>query len=492
MMPFSILVMKVKLFLSISCLLTLGLSGQKYNPDLQSVIVETLEDEVFRNANASVCVVDIKSGEIIAGFRENKVLVPASSLKLFTSFCGLVYLGPDFRFRTTLEYDGKLKADGTLEGNVYIKGGGDPTLGSTRSDNVLSMDQLMVDMYHAILQKGINCVKGNIVSDESVFDSYPVSPSWQWNDLGNYYASGAWGLNINENQYYVHFGDRQFIGSQARIKNVYPVIRGLKLSNEVTIDSSHTGDQAYIFGGPYNFEKRIVGTIPRGTGLFTIKGSIPDPPKFAAEQLATILTNSNIQSDNSSTQFRKEGEKRVVIKEYQSPGLKEIVALTNIESLNLHSECILKMIGLHERGQGSGQNGIAAIKTKLRSYGIDPKVLKLEDGSGLSARNQISSAAMALFLSEVTQEIDLEILLETLPRGGYNGTVGNMFQNSEAKGKVWLKSGSMTGIQSYSGYLQTKSGKWLSFSVIINGFSAKGSVVRRKLNDLIQEIYESS
>ena len=484
--------MKAKLLLSIFYLISVGSSGQSYNLRIQSSIENTLDHRIFQNANASVCVVDIESGEMVGAYRENKVLVPASSLKLFTGFCGLVYLGPEYRFKTSLEYDGNLNPDGTLEGNIYIKGGGDPTLASARLKNVQSMDQLLEDMYNAIRQKGINCVKGNIIADESVFDSYPIAPSWQWNDLGNYYASGAWGLNINENQYIVYFGNRHNIGSLARIEKVYPSIQGLNLSNEVLIDSSDTGDQAYIFGGPYNFNKRIVGTIPQGKGLFSIKGSIPDPPKFFAEQLAMVLNNSNIQTDNSTTLFRESRGKRQAIKVYESPTLKEIVSLTNSESLNLHSECILKMIGLHERGQGSGQNGIAAIKSKLRSYGIDSKILNLEDGSGLSARNLISSASMAIFLSELTQEADLEMLLSTLPRGGYDGTVSAMFRNSAARGRVWLKSGSMTGIQSYSGYIHSKSGKWRSFSIIVNGFSTNASLVRKKLNDLIQEIYESS
>ncbi|NNK89234.1 MAG: D-alanyl-D-alanine carboxypeptidase/D-alanyl-D-alanine-endopeptidase [Saprospiraceae bacterium] len=483
--------MKAKLFLSLYCLLTWVIPGQSQNEVLQSLIDRTLDDNIFEHANASVCIAEVESGAILAGHRAHKVLVPASSLKLFTSFCGLVYLGPEYRFKTSLEYDGALKDDGTLEGNIYIKGGGDPTLGSNRFDSVLDFDDLMNDMYNAIRKAGINCIKGNIIADESVFDSYPVAPSWQWNDLGNYYASGAWGLNINENQYFVHFGNREIIGALAEIKKVYPSVKGLKLSNEVTIDSSHTGDQAYIFGGPYNFGKRIVGTIPQGKGLFTIKGSIPDPPEFAAERLSIKLDKENVQSSGVSTLYRENKSARSLIKEYSSPSLKDIVAKTNISSLNLHSECILKMIGLNERGQGSGQNGIAAIKSKLRFYGIDPEVLHIEDGSGLSARNLISSASMALFLAEITQEINLEILLETLAIGGYNGTVGNMFNKSGARGNVWLKSGSMTGIQSYSGYIKAKSGKWLSFSVIINGFSAKGSIVRRKLNDLIAEIYES-
>ena len=484
--------MSLKLLNSIIFFFLTGFISGQQNDLVQSKIDNILASTEFKHANVSISVVDITSNQLIGSHRPEKVLVPASSLKLFTTLSSLVKLGKDYQFQTKVEYDGVVDEDGTLQGNLFITGGGDPTFGSDKFSNNYSFEALLEGISTKIIEAGITCINGLIVADESIFDSYPVAPSWQWNDLGNYYASGAWGLNVNENLYYIHFDKRNNIGSQPSIYKVYPFVPNLSLSNEIIIDSSHTGDNAYIFGGPYNFYKRIVGTIPKGTGLFTIKGSIPDPPLFLAYHIRNNLDYHNVQSNGSEAKYKADYHKRTELCSYYSPPLKEIIRLTNVESNNLYAECILKMMGLKFRGQGSGQNGIAVIKSQLRHYNINSEVLIFHDGSGLSARNQITSSSMAYFLSKINSDLELKDILETLPRGGYTGTVRGMFNNSRARGNVWLKSGSMEGIQSYSGYINSASGKWLSFSIIVNGFSVKGSVIRAKLEKLITDIYYSA
>ena len=481
--------MKVKLSIKIFFLvLYAGMLFSQSVPTSDG-ISRFVNDRDLHNANISISVIDIENNELVAGHRPHKVLVPASSLKLLTSLTALKHLKPDATFNSQLSYDGEIRADGTLEGNIYFIGSGDPTFGSDRIDGCAPFEQTLSKIVSAIKSAGINCIKGQIIIDESVFDSYPVAPSWQWNDLGNYYASGAWGVNVNENLYYVHFGDRMLLGSQPSIEKVYPYIPGLNLSNEITIDSAHTGDNAYIFGGPYNDNKRIVGTIPQGKGLFTIKGSIPDPPSFLGYHIARALDEANIQNEGYKTQYHDDNRTRKDISEFASPSILEIVRITNFKSLNLHAECLLKKMGLQERGQGSGQNGIAVINSMLRKYQIPSGEYNLEDGSGLSARNQVSSFALSRFLSGISNEIAFDQISYTIPKGGVDGNVRSLFKNSPAKGKLWLKSGSMGGIQSYTGYIQTESGQILSFSIIANGFSAKGSVIRRKMATLIESLY---
>lgn len=458
---------------------------------VQSIIDKQLSYSEFEHANISLSLIDIESNKLIASHRPQKVLVPASSLKLITTLTGIQILGADYRFKTILYYSGILHDDGVLEGDIIIKGGGDPTLGSAAFDSDLSFNALLISIVNAIKNNGINCIHGNIVVDESIYDSYPIAPSWQWNDLGNYYASGAWGLNINENQYFIHFSDRKIIGNQPRISSVFPEVPQLQLSNEIRIDSAGTGDQAYIFGGPYNNYKRIVGTIPQGEGRFTIKGSLPDPPKFFAYHIKKALEIENIQCTDISSIFLPYKKKKYIIKEYHSAPLSQIVTKANEESNNLYTESILKMIGLSKRGQGSGQNGINIIKKQIKKYGADPEHLIFHDGSGLSARNNISSYAMATFLAGASKASSIDSILQYIPQAGIDGTVRGMLHGSKAKGHVWLKSGSMESIQSYSGYIQGKSGKWMSFCVIVNGFSGSSSDIRSRLDKMIRDIYIS-
>ncbi len=459
---------------------------------LEKRIIKSANSAVFNSSNLSVSVFDIAQQKEIAGYRAQKVLSPASSLKLLTTFTALKHLGADYQFQTIIGYEGSLRDDGTLNGNLIIKGGGDPTLGSDKVEGSLPFRELLNYIVKVVAAHNINCIKGKVIVDESIFDSYPVAPSWQWNDLGNYYASGAWGLNIHENQYYIYFKDRSVIGNRPTIHSISPRVPRLNLSNEIVVDSSHTGDQAYIFGGPYNYDKRVVGTIPQGTGPFSIKGSLPDPPAFFAEHLRIKLSKANIQSEGATTRFRSSKKRLVAVDTILSPPLSMIVKKANVESNNLYTESLLKLMGLKKMGQGSGQNGLATIIRLLRKYKVNTKEQIFHDGSGLSARNQISSQAIAKFLSGIANETSVENCTKYLPRGGYAGTVKGMFGKSAARGNVWLKSGSMSAVQSYSGYVKTKSGKWCSFSIIVNGFSQKHPVIRKKLERMISDIYHEA
>lgn len=455
----------------------------------EQAIEKLISKSVYKHANVSIAAFDIETKKQIVDIRSEKMLIPASSMKLITTLVAIDKLGEDFRFNTEISYDGTIEPDGTLKGNIYIVGSGDPTLGSKRIKDQPDMEELLVIIRDAIIDFGITCIDGDIVADESVFDSFPISPSWQWNDLGNYYAGGSWGLNINENEYYIYLNKRGKVGTRPAVKFFAPHIPDLDLSNEITVDSSNTGDNAYIFGGPYNYYKRLTGTIPAGSGTFTIKGSIPDPPLFFAYHVREKLTKANIQSESYSSIFKKSKKKRRSIKMLQSQELKDIVKLTNMKSINLYAESLLKTIAGKAKMRASGGAGIAVIKKALKKEGVSISGLHMEDGSGLSARSAVSSKVFAQTVMAYTNKMGVEKICKLLPRGGREGTVVNMFAGSGMEGKVWLKSGSMDRVFSYSGLLQNKEGKWTSFSVIVNGFSEKHRVMRPKLEKIIKKIY---
>ncbi len=437
---------------------------------------------------------DLASGEILADVRAKKSLTPASSLKVITSLTAIDILGEDYQYSTNIGYEGQLDPDGTLQGDLIIYGSGDPTLGSTKFAKYPNFEEVLDQITKAVKDAGITCIDGSIIADESVFNSFPISPSWQWNDLGNYYASGAWGININENQYTIYFDGRGKVGRRPNIKSYYPQVPKLQLSNELAVDSAGTGDNAYIFGGPYNYIKRIVGTIPAGDGVFSIKGSIPDPPYFLAYHVHKELKKRNIEAQDFKVNFEpsKKKKKPTIIHEFRSPPLSAIVRRNNLESNNLYSEALLKSLGLKVRRGGSGQLGISAIKRYMKKLGVSYAGMNLEDGSGLSARTFITSYTLAEFLRKFALKNSIETSVKYLPQGGVSGTIRSMFAKSSAAGKIWAKSGSMKDIMSYTGYVKSKSGEWRSFSIIINAYSAKNKIIRAKMEKMMKEIYFSS
>lgn len=461
------------------------------NIKLQSNIERILSSNEFKHSNITLSILDIDDGTLDAAIRPYNVAIPASSQKLLTTLTALDVIGEEFQYETTIAYKGAILEDGTLKGDIHIIGSGDPTLGSGKFSGFPTYEEAIDAIALIIKDAGITCIDGAIIADESIYNSYPVAPTWQWNDLGNYYASGAWGININENKYTIYFDNRGVVGRRPKIKSHYPNIPDLEFSNEVAVDSAGTGDNAYIFGGPYNFSKRIIGTIPAGAGTFSIKGSIPDPPKFLAQMVGKKLEKYGIQSVETKVQFtplRSTIDKEEIGKLY-SPPLKDIVKQANLESNNLYCESMLKTLGHVVRKNGSGQLGISAIKRYLKKLKVEHTCLTMQDGSGLSARNNVCSYMLADFLRKYTIKNNFNYVLNFLPQGGVSGTIAGHFKQSEAAGKIWAKSGTMSSVISYTGLVKCKSGRRKSFCIIVNGFDAKQKTIRAKLEKVMKEIY---
>jgi len=459
----------------------------------QQKVEKILTSSVFKPTNVSFTAIDIETDTQVVNYRGDKMLIPASSLKVITTLTAIDKLGDDYTFVTRITHDGKIQDDGTLKGNIYIEGSGDPTLGSTRFKSIMDLKTLLKHITKKIIDYGITCIEGEIIADESIFDSFPVSPSWQWNDLGNYYASGAWGINVHENLYHLYFHKRTVIGAQPQIKFHSPNIPNIEFSNELKVDSSNTGDNAYIFGGPYTYKKRISGTIPQGKTTFSIKGSIPDPPLFLAGQIATQLKKENISTNGHSTMFRnakgKRSRKKII--EITSPPLKKIVELANEKSINIYCESLMKTVAKESKMRGAGGDGIYMMEKLLKKAGVDINGLHMEDGSGLSARNNVSSRVLAETIAAYVDKFGEDRMKIYLPRTG-EGTVVNMFAGTALAGRVWLKSGSMDRVNSYTGFLLNKKGKYISFSVIVNGFTVKHVTMRPYLEKLITQLYMHS
>jgi len=460
--------------------------------NFQTEISKLTQRTFYRHANIGVSVQDVSTSTYLGGTQPDKVMLPASTLKLITSLSALELLGRDYTFRTQLTYDGYIDALGILKGNIYIKGGGDPSLGSDRIPGVLDMNTLLSDMISEIKAAGIKCVEGSIIADESIYNAFPVAPSWQWNDLGNYYASGAWGLNINENQYAIYYKRDASIGSLATISYWKPYIPNLSLSSEVTLDSANTEDNAYIFGGPYHYGKRIVGTIPQGKSLYKIKGSLPDPPSFLAYHLLKKLDQNDMGGHIYKSVYsgRVKYSDHKVIKTYLSPPLHEIVRYANDFSINMYCESMLKILGHEKRSDGSGNSGISVVKDFFRQKGLPLAAFNMEDGSGLSARNLISPSTMTKFLTLYGKNKSIEEIASVVSPVGERGTVRNMLKSSKAQKNMWLKSGSMDKTLCYAGYARTSSGKMVALSVFLNGaIESKSKENKEELEKILDLIY---
>ncbi len=445
-------------------------------------------------AGFGVCVIDVESGKDLAVHNPDLALIPASILKILSTSTALGMLGGEFRIKTDLQYDGTIDAGGVLHGNLYLKGYGDPTLGAPQSESTPGLPALMVRFALALQQAGIRRIEGHIVGDGTYFEMPAEADTWQWNDMGNYYAAGAWGLNIHENLYELRFQQRPRVGDRPQVLSIEPDVPGLRMENEVETAEAGTGDNVYIFGAPRTYQRTARGTIPKGAGRFTVKGALPDPPLFAARQLADQLHRVGIVSGKGPINIldlKKENKPRKTLYTHQSPPLKTIVERANMKSVNLYCEALLRIAGKARKGEGSLEKGLEAAQEFWSEKGLDFSNAFLADGSGLSPR----SAANARFFAGLLRYIALDrptygYFYPSLPVAGQSGTLKSYLAGTAAAGKVCAKTGSMERVRSLAGYAETRSGKQVAFCILINNFSCKGNEMRAKLEPLLLAIYQ--
>lgn len=457
----------------------------------QKAINTFLQNPNLKHASVSISLVDTESGVILASHQPDLSLSPASSLKVLTTSTALKLLGVDYRFKTVLQYDGQITKEGILEGNIYLKGYGDPTLGSDQLEEAETLEEVLEKFRMAIQQKGIRKINGYIVGDGSYFSSDVNCDTWQWNDLGNYYAAGVWGLNLHENLYYLRFRQRTQVGQRPGVARIEPDVEGLEFYNEIRSAGRNTGDNAYIYGAPYTYTRQLRGTIPAGNGLFSIKGSIPDAPKFAAQQFQNSLEEIGIISSKGAISFLEFKERnsstdnRTELYQYASPPLSTIITRANMKSVNLYCESLLKTISKAKDGDGSFESGTEEIKKYWEDRGLSMKGIFLEDGSGLSARNAVTSRFMAQLLRKLNKDTDFEAFYNSLPVAGRTGSLKNTLKGTSAEGRLRAKSGTLKRVRSFTGYARSKSGALRSFSIMVNDFSGSGALMRKKIEQLM-------
>ncbi len=436
----------------------------------------------LQQANISFLVEDVKTGETIAEHRAEKNTIPASTTKLVTTATALELLGPDFKFETKLQYDGTIE-NGTLKGNIYILGGGDPTLGSKYMGDSLFLEK-WVDAIKAL---GIKNIEGTVCGDASLFDTEGVGPKWLWEDLGNYFAAGAYGISIYDNTYEVTFKSGA-IGTTPSIISTEPAMP--KIEFDLYLKSTKTKrDNAYFYGAPFSNKRSIRGEIPANRSRFTSKGDIPNPPLYAAQVLSNALKNNGVSiSKEASYTLTSSENKRTDIISIFSPTLQEIIRNINEISNNHYAEHLFRYISLQKQKIASNEGSVEIIKEFWEDKELDINELMMYDGCGLSPSNAISANFFVDLLTyEANKSPYAEEFLASLPTAGVDGTIKRLLKGTRLQGKVRAKSGSFTGVQCFAGYIFWDNKKY-AFAVLINNFTDSRKETVKNIEKLLLSI----
>ncbi len=467
-------------------LLNFFLVGQTFSQTLNYIAENLASLPQYKHGEIAIVAKNLSTNKLLINYNANKFMIPASTQKLFTTSAALSLL-KDSVFTTLLQYDGVIK-DSTLQGNLYIYGKGDPTLGSNNFDK----PNFWQSWINAVKKLGINKINGNIIADASYFELYPTPQKWTWEDLGNYYGASPTALCIYDNTFKIYFKTGSTNGSVTKIIKTQPEIPELNIFNQVTSAAIHS-DHSYIIGAPFCPGRRATGQLPMNRDSFTVKASIPDPPLLVATQFKKRLENSGIKITGIATTTRVyPNVSPLALRHnfftYYSPNIKEIVKVTNHKSVNLYAEILLNHLGKELNDTGSTASGIKVLYHFLRSIGLDTTGLYFVDGSGLSRYNAITADNLLKLLSYMYFSPQKLAFLSSLPTAGRNGTLKYVGRHTILEGRMFAKSGSMSRVRAYAGYLLNKRNETIAFVIILNNFTCSQRQARKDIERLLIKI----
>ena len=427
------------------------------------ILNKTINQEVFKDARLGIYVKNLSSDQSIISYNSDKLLAPASILKIATAAAALSTFGPDHRFTTSLYLIGEVN-QGVLYGDVVIKGSGDPSFQS-RMKSSITIDRLADDVLEELNNKGISCVYGRVVVDASYFSLPAVPSGYMQEDVANYYGAGAFGFNIQENAYEIKLHRSKGGGVSVSGFDSLAV-------DFITIDVQAKGysDQAYAYFHPTDGGIHVTGSIPIGTGDFKIKGALKNPPKYAADLLEQILKVKGIEFQDAADAIWMPYvlKNEIIFKnEYHSPPLIDILEPVLHKSNNVFAEVLYRHI-------------IRADDKKAKDF--------LLDGSGLSPENRISAKQLMVELSSIESSIYFDDFLSVMPKNGLDGTVRSVVKNKP--GSIYVKSGSISGVRSYMGFRKTASGDWIGFVCMANDLTAPGAQTRKAWETMLGWVAE--
>lgn len=458
----------------------------------------------LQGASFALLAKDVNSGEILYDYESDKNLTPASVMKLITTATAMELLGEDFRFETTLEYDGEIRA-GVLQGNLYIRGGGDPTLGSSffaadRSTYHPDNNTFLPQWIEALTKAGIHTINGSVISDERIFDHEGVSRKWVYEDLGSYYGMGCYGISVFDNQYKLLLRTGA-VGGKPTVKHTVPAIEGLQFRNYLTAANVRT-DSSYILGMPFVKERYLYGVVPAGRESFMLRGDIPDPALFLAEYVTSGLRNAGFEISDAPACFRILAEKgdiptgkRTRIYTTYSPTLAEIAAMTNKVSHNLYADALLKTIGLTytpDKNEciSSFDRGVNVLLQYWQEKRLNTSSLQLYDGSGLAVTDKLSASFICDLLVYMKKQSPVgTAYINGIPRAGVEGSVRNFLKGSHLQGIARLKSGSMTGVKAYAGYIE-KGDRTFAIALMVNSYPGEGHPVTKAIEQMLLALFK--
>lgn len=454
-----------------------------YPQSLKEKIDAVLKDEFFETSILAADIYDLTESKYLYKVNSKLLLHPASNMKLLTSIAGLLFLGTDYQFLTSLYYDGEI-IDNTLIGNLYIEGGCDPEF---RAENLMNF-------VASLKALNISSVQGNIYADLSFKDSLYWGVGWMWDDDPSTDAPYMSALNINGNSVSVTLTGGN-VGQPADVL-LNPSSDFFTINNKTSTVFKRDDENFFITRNWFERRNEIVVTgrvslekenSPKGDKSVNVIN-----PEMLFLSLFKELLIKNGVSVNGETGIRK---LPVLNKYVSSIPTALITALLNVNknSNNLSAEMVLCALAEKFYGRpATSANGIKVINDLIRLAGHIPEKYRIVDGSGVSHYNLVSAELICSVLIYIynNEKSVFSNLFETLPIGGVDGTISKRMMNSAAYRNVRAKTGTLSGVSALSGYVISANGNKIAFSFLMQnhvGQTAKAREIQDEICRILAE-----
>lgn len=410
----------------------------------------------------------------IYAYDNQRLVAPASVMKLLTTAAAIDICGAKTTVPTEVGYSGKIDDQGTLHGDIIIRGHGNAMLASSRS--IHPREAFNQRLVASLRTAGIRRVEGRIVGDGSILTGVPVSTEWTWEDIGNYYAPALSGLNYADNSYTIVLNTMRK-NVRPSVEKIEPDVDGLIIDNQLQpLDCSF--DSAYIFGAPNQFVRTLYGAVPHKQPQFRIKGDVPDPAQFCASQVRKALMSSGVKVEGPAVSGTQKIEHLLYI--HQSETLGYVAQQTNVYSVNMFAEMLLRQIAL-KVGDGSEISGINAVLNYWASKGVDKSTVRMYDGCGLAPSDRLTANTVIKVLHEMRAD---SAFISSLAVAGESGTVYSFLKGTRLDGKAHIKTGTLKNVIAYSGYIEGSDKRTYAVSLFVNNHTCSSVLVRKNIQKM--------
>ena len=443
-------------------------------------------------------VADAATGDVLYEKNADKYFVPASNMKLLTTALALDTLGPDFKFRTTIETNGTLSADGKLSGDLILVGRGDPNLSNrkfpfdTKEEFDGPPEKALAELADAVVARGMKEVSGDVVGDDSYFPRERYPDGWEIDDMVWEYGAAISAIVLDDNTVSLTLTPGIKAGDPVQAV-MEPAEQEFVVKNAVTTVGAKEKPDLRLTREPGASTVVVSGTLPARSSPHKLVLAIQEPAEHAATLLARLLADRGVKVDGKPrAQHDPDPAEatRTVLAEHMSIRLADAVKLVNKISQNLHAEVLLRTAA-RQSGRWSDPDDLLKFpKTFYTKAGIREDDVVQTDGSGLSRHDLVTPRAFVALLQYAQNQAWFPAYYASLPVAGVDGTLNDRMKDSGITGRIHAKTGTVSHVRTLSGFAETPGGRKLIFSFLSNNEEVKNHEVHDAIDGLCQAMIE--